>query len=85
MKILEHQDTKTSSAPSRVQSTWYDCGKPGHLATTCSDSKSNGVAVNKKVIICMQDCRLLCRGTLRTSSGEQVSFLFHSGSFCSLL
>lgn len=59
----------------------YVCGKPGHIATTCPDKKT-GNGTTKEVNICERDTS---RGTLVTSSGEKIPFLFDSGSNCSLI
>lgn len=62
----------------------YKCGELGHLSPACQ-SKKNGTgsgAVVKEVSLCEHRPS---RGTLYTSSGESVSFLFDSGSSCSLV
>lgn len=62
--------------------TCYVCGKQGHVATACPDRKAGGGAAVKEVNLCGQRTS---RGILKTLSGEPVSFLFDSGSSCSLL
>lgn len=64
--------------------TCYKCDESGHLSPACPTKKNgngNG-AVVKEVSLCEGR---LSRGTLNTSSGESVSFLFDSGSACSLV
>lgn len=59
----------------------YTCGKPGHVSTACPEKRSGGSAV-KEVNTCEHRTS---RGTLTASSGENIPFLFDSGSSCSLL
>lgn len=60
----------------------YKCGKPGHLAPACPDRNSGNGATVKVVSLCEHRPS---SGSLETSTGERVSFLFDSGSSCSLL
>ncbi|CAK1552936.1 unnamed protein product, partial [Leptosia nina] len=63
--------------------TCFVCGRPGHIASACPDRAGrNGAAAVKEVHVCE---RKASRSTLTTSSGELVSFLFDSGSACSLV
>lgn len=72
--------TRTSDK-SRI--TCYVCGQTGHVASTCAERKGeNGTATTKEVHICEHKST---RSTLNTESGELVSFLFDSGSACSLV
>ncbi|CAH2089617.1 unnamed protein product [Euphydryas editha] len=62
--------------------TCYTCGQRGHVTTNCPDKKNGSKAAVKVV----QHCKHRpSGGTLQTSSGESVPFLFDSGSSCSLL
>lgn len=65
----------------------YACGNPGHLSSACprrmsSSSSTDGSTAVKEVHIC--ECSH-ARSSLSTSLGETVSFLFDSGSACSLI
>ncbi|XP_046965725.1 uncharacterized protein LOC124534090 isoform X2 [Vanessa cardui] len=60
----------------------YTCGRKGHVTTNCPDKKNGSKAAVKEVQHCEHRPS---RGTLKTSSGESVPFLFESGSSCSLL
>lgn len=60
--------------------TCYACGRQGHLASTCPTKTSDGAV--KEVHVCQHQC---ARSVLSSSSGETVSFLFDSGSTCSLV
>lgn len=83
--VTKQQDPASAARTSERTSTvtCFICGKTGHIATNCPEKgKSGGVAARKEVNLCEQR---LSRGTLRTSSGEPVPFLFDSGSSCSLV
>lgn len=78
------QGTSGSSRSSKKNAaavTCYVCGYPGHVATACPDRSSGGSSV-KEVHQCQHR---LSRGNSKTSSGEIVSFLFNSVSYCCLL
>ncbi|CAH2109087.1 unnamed protein product [Euphydryas editha] len=61
--------------------TCYTCGQRGQVTTNCPDKKNGSKAAVKVV----QHCKHRpSGGTLQTSSGESVPFLFDSGSSCSL-
>lgn len=78
----KHDQAYRTAEKSRP-TTCYVCGRPGHLALTCPDrAGGSGAAAVKEVHVCE---RKASRSTLTTSSGEPVSFLFDSGSACSLL
>lgn len=81
---LMSQDTPSSSRVSEsINSvTCYMCGQKGHVTTNCPDKKNGSKAAVKEVHHCEHRPS---RGTLVTSSGESVAFLFDSGSSCSLL
>lgn len=70
----------------------HRCGNPGHKQADCNrrrreDSeieRLSGNGATKEVHVCQQQHRC-ARSVLSTSSGETVSFLFDSGSACSLI
>lgn len=63
--------------------TCFTCQKPGHISTACPNNKAEKERLAKKdVNIC--ESRLV-KGTLSTSVGKSMSFLFDSGSACSLI
>ncbi|CAH2085257.1 unnamed protein product [Euphydryas editha] len=83
--MTKQQDPSTATrAPEKTSTvTCYICGQAGHIATNCKEKgKGGGATARGEVNVCEQR---LSRGTLRTSSGESVSFLFDSGSSCSLI
>lgn len=75
----KQQDSLTTARASDRNSTvtCYICGNPGHVATNCQEKgKGVGAVARKEVNLCEQ--RLL-RGTLRTLSGEPVTFYLIMG------
>lgn len=63
--------------------TCFKCQKPGHISTACpSRNSEREPPARKDVNICE---RRLAKGTLSTTTGESFSFLFDSGSACSLI
>ncbi|XP_075988603.1 uncharacterized protein LOC142984731 [Anticarsia gemmatalis] len=78
----QEASSSSRSTEKRPVVTCYVCGQSGHVATVCPDRKSNSGAAVKEVHRCEHRSS---RGTLKTSSGEIVSFLFDSGSSCSLV
>lgn len=63
--------------------TCFTCQKPGHLSSACPNNKGDkDQSIRRDVNICD---RRLVRGTLSTSTGKSISFLFDSGSACSLI
>lgn len=72
-----------SRLPEKSQAvSCYACGKPGHLAPACPDKRRGDGKAVQVVSLCEHRPS---SGVLDTSSGERVSFLFDSGSSCSLL
>ncbi|CAH2085596.1 unnamed protein product [Euphydryas editha] len=60
--------------------TCFTCQKPGHVSTACPNNKAD--STKKDVNICDRN---LVKGTLSTSTGKSIPFLFDSGSACSLI
>ncbi|CAB3245048.1 unnamed protein product [Arctia plantaginis] len=60
--------------------TCFACRKPGHVSTACPNNKAD--SAKKDVNICDRN---LVKGTLSTSTGKSIPFLFDSGSACSLI
>lgn len=77
-----HNSSSLRIPDRKISITCYVCGLPGHVATACPERKNGGGAAVKEVHQCSH-CP--SRSTLRTFSDELVSFLFDSGSSCSLL
>lgn len=78
---ISRTDINARTEEMKPNVTCYVCGKLGHIATTCPDRKTT-MSTTKEVNLCE---RGTSRGTLLTSSGERIPFLFDSGSDCSLI
>lgn len=63
--------------------TCFKCQKQGHFSSACPNNRGDkDQSIKKDVNICD---RKSVRGTLSTSTGKLISFLFDSGSACSLI